>query len=276
MKILITGHKGFIGKNLKNYFKNKINLEFYNWKENTFPNLHNVKAVIHMGAISSTTEKNVKKIMKQNYDFTTKLIDLCIKKKIQLIYASSASVYGNTKNFKETSQLFPNSNYSWSKYLIDRYLEKKLLKKLSFKIQGLRFFNVYGNFESHKKEQKSVFHKFIFQSKKYKKIYTFKGSSKFKRDFIFVEDVCKIIEKFLSVKESGIWNVGTGIATSFEDIAKYIGKKTQSKIVHIPMPINLKNHYQVYTKSNNKKLINSLGKIDFIKPYDWIDIKLKS
>ena len=93
-----------------------------------------------------------------------------------------------------------------------------------------------------------------------------------------IANICasKVIEKFLSVKESGIWNVGTGIATSFEDIAKYIGKKTQSKIVHIPMPINLKNHYQVYTKSNNKKLINSLGKIDFIKPYDWIDIKLKS
>ena len=260
-KILITGHKGFIGKNLYNYLKKKgYNIEGYEYKKNKFPKTSLYDLVVHLGAISSTTEKDVNKILSQNLDFSIKLINSCNKTNTHLIYASSAGIYGNTKRFVEDLKYIPLSPYAWSKYLFDRYI---LNNKFKITYQGLRFFNVYGNYEKHKGEQMSVFHKFYKDSIKKKEIYLFEGSRKIYRDFIFVEDCVQIIEMFFQVKESGIWNLGTGEATSFYDIAKYYKLKTKTKIKFIKMPLHIKQNYQYFTKSNNTKLIKTIGKYRF-------------
>lgn len=260
-KILVTGHKGFIGKNLCNFLiKKNYLVTGYEYKRDSIPDVSSFDIVIHLGAISSTTESNIEKILTQNLDFSIKLINECNKFNTHFIYASSAGVYGNGKIFKETSKVTPLSPYAWSKYLFDRYI---LNNKFKITYQGLRFFNVYGNYEKHKGEQMSVFHKFYKDSIKKKEIYLFQGSRKIYRDFIFVEDCIQIIEMFFQVKESGIWNLGTGEATSFYDIAKYYKLKMQTKIKFIKMPLHIKQNYQYFTKSNNTKLIKTIGKYRF-------------
>ena len=124
MKILITGHKGFIGQNLMQYLTQQgYTVEGYEYDSKTFPDTIRFDQVIHLGAISSTTETNIEKIMLQNYDFSMKLLKKCISARVPLQYASSASVYGNTKDFSESSNKNPNSAYSWSKYLFDREVD---------------------------------------------------------------------------------------------------------------------------------------------------------
>lgn len=272
-KILVTGHKGFIGKNLYNFLiKKNYLVTGYEYKKNNFPDTSLFDIVIHLGAISSTTENNIEKLLVQNLDFSIKLIQECNKSNTHFIYASSAGVYGNGKNFNEKSEVIPLSPYAWSKYLFDRYV---LNNNFNITYQGLRFFNVYGNYEKHKGEQMSVFHKFIKDSIKKKEIYLFEGSRQIYRDFIFVEDCIQIIEMFFKVKESGIWNLGTGEATSFYEIAKYYKLKIKTKIKFIKMPTHIKQNYQYFTKSNNTKLIKTIGKYNF-KRFEYFVDKLFS
>ena len=129
MKILVTGYKGFIGKNLFRYLKKKnLNVYGYEYSRKKFPIVKKYNWVIHLGAISSTTETNFKKIMKQNYYFSTKLVNECIKYNVNLQYASSASVYDFRYGFKENSKCNPKSPYSKSKYLFDKYVENLIIK----------------------------------------------------------------------------------------------------------------------------------------------------
>jgi ADP-L-glycero-D-manno-heptose 6-epimerase len=196
------------------------------------------------------------------------LINECNKFNKHFIYASSAGVYGNEGIFSETSKGVPLSPYAWSKYLFDRYV---LNNKFNTTYQGIRFFNVYGRYEKHKKEQMSVFHKFYNDSIKMKEIYLFEGSKNIYRDFIYVEDCLNVIEKFFNINESGIWNLGTGKAISFYDIAKYYKFKLNSKIKYISMPPHIKKNYQYFTKSNNIKLFKTIGKYNFKKIEYFID-----
>ena len=270
LKILITGTDGFIGKNLKRYLLSKgHNISDYEFVEDVIPDVSGYDKVIHMGAISSTTERDVEKVLRQNLDFSYKLLQLCDMEGVDLIYASSASVYGDGTNFKEDAPKYPQSPYSWSKYLFDRSIE--MLSWENCNIKGLRFFNVYGEHEQHKGDQMSVFHKFKKQAKDSGKVHPFEGSSEFLRDFIYVGDVCQIIEKMMYLDQTGIWNVGTGEATSFADIANSIAKKYNSEVEPIKMPENLTKQYQKYTCSDNTKLIKDIGNFKFTKPKEWIE-----
>ena len=120
----MTGHRGFIGKNLWLYFKSKgHNVQGLEWGDTPeFLLPQDLDLVIHCGAISSTTEYNAEKLMKKNYEFTTDLIVQCLERNIDLQYASSASVYGDGKTFRETDDCRPMNGYAWSKYLIDRFV----------------------------------------------------------------------------------------------------------------------------------------------------------
>lgn len=174
--IVVTGGLGFIGKNLVSSlrkienFKNKIivvdkkktclsddfkyinNIDFLKkLRINNFAK--KVDFIFHQGANSNTAEKNFKLIMDDNYFYSINLIDLCEKKNIPIIYASSASVYGILpKSFKEISDMAPANYYSISKSLVDLYVLKKIKKNKKIKIIGLRYFNVYGKGENKKKE----------------------------------------------------------------------------------------------------------------------------
>lgn len=256
MKILLTGYKGFIGSNmLKELTEHEVTT--FEWGE-TLPTIEGHDWVIHMGANSSTTERDVELIMHQNVDFSVWLLNQCIKHKINLQYSSSASVYGMRKeNFTEDANVDPRSPYAWTKYLFERHISNLNPEKTNgIVIQGFRYFNVYGPNEDHKKDQASPYHKFTKQYKETGKIKLFENSDKYLRDFIPVEQVCKTHVDFLNVKESGVWNVGTGTPKSFLDVALSIAPV--EAIEYIPMPDILRDSYQEYTCADMTKTRNSL------------------
>ena len=256
MKILLTGYKGFIGSNMLDALK-EHEVTTFEWGE-TLPSIKGHDWVVHMGANSSTTERNIEKIMHQNVDFSVWLLNQCIKHGIDLQYSSSASVYGMRKeNFKEDQPVDPRNPYAWTKYLFERHvsnIEPKALKGI--RVQGFRYFNVYGKGEDHKEGQASPYHTFAKQYRETGKIKLFENSENYLRDFIPVEQVCKTHIDFFDVKESGVWNVGTGTPKSFLDVALSIAPV--EAIEYIPMPEKLRDSYQSYTCADMSKTLESL------------------
>lgn len=255
MKILITGYKGFIGQNMVNALKDEHELSFYEWGEEP-PEFEGLDWCIHLGAISSTAERDVEKVMRQNHDFSCLVLMACQMHGVNLQYASSASVYGLGKDFNEDAPKSPQSPYAWSKYLFDRNVLSQKFDKIH--VQGFRYFNVYGPHEGHK-DQPSPHHMFTKQAETTGVIKLFEGSENFKRDFISVHKVIDIQKKFFDVKESGIWNVGTGRPQSFKHVAETIAEGMEAKIEYIPMPDHLKAQYQSYTCADLTKLNNTLN-----------------
>ena len=215
--------------------------------DDEFPNIQGLDWVIHLGAVSSTTG-GVEEVMKHNYEFSLKLYDACVKHNVNLQWASSASVYGTTDKFVESNEPNPSSPYSWSKYLTERYIEQNPSNII---VQGFRYFNVYGPHEDHKGNMASPYHKFSKEYKETGVITLFKGSSKHLRDFIPVEDVIDMHLRFMDVDVSGIFNMGTGKAKSFLDVAKEISKNKVFK--YIPIPSKIKKNYQSYTCADMTK-----------------------
>ena len=281
--IIVTGGLGFIGKNIVNQINSSLKKEVIIvdkpkakiLKNNKYLNnliflkkLKNknfakkIRFIFHQGANSNTAEKNFSSIMLDNFFYTEELISLCEKFDIPLIYASSASVYGrDTRIFSEREKLNPSNYYAISKSLIDLLVEKKIKKNKKLKIIGLRYFNVYGPGEERKKRMASVFYHFNKQLKNQSFIKLFKGTDGYKngeqkRDFVHVYDCVNINLFFFKKFKSGIYNVGSGIATTFNLIAKNIcnASKKKFKIKYIDMPNDILDGYQNYTKANITKL----------------------
>jgi len=235
--IILTGSKGFIGKNfLKKINEPIIEVE----KENAykfisgFDRWNEVSLIIHQGAISSTTEKNIQTLHHNNVAFTLFLFEKAIQYQIPVKYASSASVYGNqTKKLKVIN---PLNYYAITKLQIDYFVQDNLDKFRS--IQGFRYFNVYGVGEEHKEDQARG------------KLKLFKGSNKFFRDFVCVDDVVDIV---LNTNiESGIYDLGTGSPVSFQKVAEFVAEKEKGEIEYIDFPEHLKGKYQDYTCADMK------------------------
>lgn len=258
MKILVTGYAGFIGKNMVKLLQCDHELSFHEWGEPK-PSISGHDLVIHLGANSATTERNVELIMQQNLDFSIWLLHECQFQKVHLQYSSSASVYGRNLDFSESAPVDPQSPYAWTKYLFDRYV---LTRIESFKtpVQGFRYFNVYGPGEDHKADQASPHHKFTQQAKNTGVIRLFERSDNYLRDFVPVELVCQIHREFFHVPESGIWNVGTGKPQSFQHVAEQIAQQHQAKIEYVPMPENIARQYQAYTCADLSKMKNTINK----------------
>ena len=273
MNILITGHKGFIGQNMMKFMKSKghtvTGFEYYDNAEH-FPDLKGIHTVIHLGAETDTTCGNIHYVLEKNYDFSKKLYDECQRRHIMLQYASSASVYGHNRKTAEYEFKEPLNYYATSKYLFDRYVETQAPVS---RVQGFRYFNVYGPHEEHKKDQASPISKFFHEATWKYEIDIFEGSENFKRDFVFVGDICELHYRMLDVNESGILNAGTGVATSFEEIAIMIAEKYESNVNRIPMPEELKHQYQEYTCANLHKL-NSTVKMNWFPVEDYINYEL--
>lgn len=256
MKILITGSNGFIGQNMVNALRDEHDLKFFNWGD-SLPYLNGIAICIHLGGLSSTTETDVDKILTMNYDFSRWLLGECQRFGVNFQYASSASVYGYSQNFKEDGPVDPRSPYAWSKYLFDRYVHQ-YRDRWKYPVQGFRYFNVYGEFEDHKGDQASPYHKFTKQAKETGVIKIFEGSENFKRDFVPVENVVKVHKKFFSLPKSGVWNIGTGTAKSFKEVAEEIAAEYNAKIEYIPMPEHIKKQYQTYTCADLTKLRSTI------------------
>ena len=235
----------------------------------------NVSAVIHMGAISATTESNFNRLLQSNIRFSQALWHWCAENKVPFIYASSAATYGNGSvgygdNESELDKLSPLNAYGFSKHFFDRWVQLELSKNQPTPPQwcGLKFFNVYGPNEYHKGRMASVaFHAFN-QFKETNQIKLFKSEHPSYadgmqvRDFIYVKDAVKIIIFFLNNNNfSGLYNVGTGNAETFKALAEALLINTKGQpddIKYIEMPNDLKGKYQYYTQATMNK-INSIG-----------------
>jgi ADP-L-glycero-D-manno-heptose 6-epimerase len=266
MRILVTGHEGFIGKNVAQYLQSQGHeVEGWEWEPGVLPSTEDYEWCIHLGAISSTTYTDVNQILEQNFEFSVRLAQICENFGTNFQYASSASVYGPTTHFTENGPLLPQSPYAWSKYMFDRFINQ-YINEFQIKIQGFRYFNVYGPGEEHKGEQASPYTKFTRQAKENNVITLFEDSENYKRDFVCVEDVCRVHEKMFDSAATGIFNIGTGTATSFETVASAIANKHGAAIHRIPMPDNLKSQYQKYTCADLTKLNSAID-------MQWTNIK---
>ena len=235
----------------------------------------NVSAVIHMGAISATTESNFNRLLQSNIRFSQALWHWCAENKVPFIYASSAATYGNGSvgygdNESELDKLSPLNAYGYSKHFFDRWVQLELSKNQPTPPQwcGLKFFNVYGPNEYHKGRMASVaFHAFN-QFKETNQIKLFKSEHPSYadgmqvRDFIYVKDAVKIVIFFLNNNNfSGLYNAGTGNAETFKALAEALLINTKGQpddIKYIEMPNDLKGKYQYYTQATMNK-INSIG-----------------
>ena len=216
-----------------------------------------VTMVYHLGAISSTTVTDTAKVTKNNILFSSQLLELCVAKSIPFVYASSASTYGSIYGpHREWQSLKPINYYAISKASFDMLAQQKITDNPDARIIGLRYFNVYGPREHHKGEMASPVYKFIQQARETGEIKIFEGSNRFKRDFIHISDVVAITKSAATFEsaQSGVYNVGTGIARSFREVAEIIAHELNAKIIEIPFPNHLVGKYQRHTQSDNSKL----------------------
>ena len=255
MKILLTGYKGFIGSHMFRALEaHGHHVSVYDWGE-ILPSVMEQDWVIHMGAISSTTERDIEKVMAQNHDFTIQLYEACHTFGINFQYSSSASIYGLVSTFREDAEPDPRTPYAWSKYLTERHIQRH---PMGARAQIFRYFNVYGpEGEEHKGSQASPYAQFKRQAEETGKITVFEGSDRFLRDFVPVSRIVETHLKFLNIKESGVWNVGTGTPRSFMSVAKEFAVPIET----VPMPDILKDSYQKYTCADMTRYNTTVNKL---------------
>lgn len=216
-----------------------------------------IEAVFHQGACTTTTEWDGQYMMDTNFEYSKRVLHFCLEQRIPLFYASSASVYGAGTDFEiDRHNERPINAYAFSKLMFDQYL-RKLLPTVQSQVVGLRYFNVYGPGERYKGAMASVVHHFNEQLQSGDEVRLFSGSDGYGdgeqlRDFIYVDDVAAVN---LWMREnphiSGIFNLGTGRARTFNDMARaVIGWHGRGNIRFIPFPENLRDSYQSYTQAD--------------------------
>lgn len=235
-----------------------------------------IEAIIHMGAISATTETDADKIIDNNFHLTMALWGWCVANSVRFIYASSAATYGDGEQgfvddtaIDSLARLQPLNAYGWSKHLTDRKIMRMIDDGMLTPPQwvGLKFFNVYGPNEYHKGGQQSVVSHVFPKAVKGEKAVLFKSHHPdYKdggqlRDFVSVNDCVNVILWLLdNPKVSGIFNCGTGKARSFADLARavYAALDQECEIDFVPTPENIRDKYQYFTEADMSKL-RSLG-----------------
>jgi len=224
--------------------------------------------ILHMGACSATTETDVSYLMENNYRYTRMLAEYSAEKKVHFLYASSGATYGDGKcgysdSNEVSARLKPLNAYGYSKQLFDLFAINSGLDK---KITGFKFFNVFGPNEYHKGDMRSVIAKAYPSILAGEKMKLFKSyledykDGEQKRDFVYIKDAVEMVWYFIEHREKkGIFNVGTGKARSWNDLAKAMfsaaGKAPQ--IEYIEMPETLRDKYQYFTQADISKLQES-------------------
>lgn len=294
--IIVTGGAGFIGSafvwklnqegidniiivdrlGTSDKWKNLVNLRFVNYihkddflemiDTDTMP--FEIDAIVHMGACSSTTERDADYLWHNNYVYTKLLAEWALEHDIRFIYASSAATYGDgskgfSDNHKKTDDLKPINMYGYSKQVFDLWV---LRQKLEKKMAGIKFFNVFGPNEYHKGDMSSVVFKAFHQIKETGRVKLFKSYKKeYKdggqmRDFVYIKDCVNVMWwLFKNPKVNGIFNLGTGKARNWNDLIKavFTAMKKKTNIKYIEMPEALRNQYQYFTEADMSKLKNA-------------------
>jgi len=282
MRVLVTGGAGFIGSNITNILEDKgaevVVLDDFSHSDyknlldsrvkiicadvsdkKAFEKLPKIDAVIHEAAITDTTIDDDTKMMEVNFNGFKNALNFCLKKKIRLVYASSAGVYGSGASpMKEDQKKTPHNIYAYSKYMCDCLAQDVMRKKNFPLIVGLRYFNVYGPAEYHKGTSASMIYQLYLQMKDGKNPRVFKYGQQ-KRDFIYVKDVARITVEALQLKQSAILNVGTGKARSFNDIIAALNNVLNMDLTPDYFDNPYEGKYQDYTEADTAKLIEKFG-----------------
>ena len=224
-----------------------------------------IETIIHMGANSSTTEKDADHLFSNNYLYTQELAKYCLSKNIRFIYASSAATYGDgslgfVDDETKLETLRPLNMYGYSKQLFDLWAKKNNVLN---KIVGIKYFNVFGPNEYHKGDMRSVVHKAFEQVRDTGKVRLFKSlNPKYKdgeqmRDFVYIKDAIDMTLYFIDHPDkNGIFNVGAGKARTWNDLVSAlfnaIGKPVN--IEYIDLPDHLREKYQYFTEANLDKI----------------------
>lgn len=296
--ILITGGAGFIGSNLAFYFqenhpeakvvvydcfrsgetlsngnlksfghfKNLVgfNGEIISGDINDPDGIKNLKEnyrfdyIFHEAAISDTTALEQDLMIKTNVNAYKELLEMAMLHGANMIYASSAATYGDAASPQRVGREAPQNVYGFSKLSMD-HLSREYMKKAGISIVGLRYFNVYGPHEYFKNTTASMVLQFGHQLLAGKNPRLFKGSDKILRDFIYIEDVIQANIKAMHPNESGIYNVGTGKARSFQDIVDILQRelRTDYACEYIPNPFI--GSYQFHTEADITTSRTGLG-----------------
>jgi ADP-L-glycero-D-manno-heptose 6-epimerase len=311
--IVVTGAAGFIGANLvkglndrgetdilavdnltrSDKFANLVDCEIADYldKETFLHELADgafdgeIVVLFHQGACSDTMERDGRYLMENNYRYTVTLFEHCQREEVPLIYASSAAVYGAGPTFSEgRSYEAPLNAYGYSKFLFDQYLRRRWNERTA-QVVGLRYFNVYGPREAHKGRMASVAFHFYHQYCASGRVRLFEGSGGYdageqRRDFVSVEDVVRVNLYFLEHPDrAGIFNVGTGAAQTFNDVAVAtvnacrtasgeapltLGAMREAGVIeYIPFPEGLKERYQSYTEAD----LGNLRRSGYAEPF---------
>ena len=220
-----------------------------------------IEAILHLGACSATTEWNGKLMMERNYTYSRDLLHACLAARAPFVYASSAAVYGASTTFREERAFeLPLNVYGYSKKLFDDYVRRNALGQGMSPVVGLRYFNVYGPREQHKGEMASVAYHLYGQVRRGKTAKLFGASDGIaageqRRDFVHVEDVAAVNLWALERGVSGIFNCGTGEATTFRTLGEaLIGAAGTGAIEYIPFPEKLRGRYQAETRADLTRL----------------------
>jgi len=302
MTLIVTGAAGFIGSNIvkalnergerviavdnltrADKFKNLVDCEIDDYLDKTEfvtrfrrGDFGRVRAVFHEGACSDTMESDGRYMMENNFRYSRDVLDICLENDIQFLYASSAAVYGGSEQFIEQREFEkPLNVYGYSKFLFDQIV-RQLLPRAKSQIAGFRYFNVYGPREAHKSRMASVafhnFNQFLEQGKvKLFGEYLDYAPGQQTRDFISVEDVVNVNLFFFDHPgKSGIFNLGTGRAQPFNDIARTVVNTLREQrgeavlpldelvarglIEYIPFPDALRGKYQCFTQADQSRL----------------------
>ena len=299
MYYIVTGAAGFIGSNLvkalnergensivavdhlkyADKFKNLVDCEIADFmdkrdflekiQEGFFDGL--VTAVLHQGACSDTMETDGRYMMDNNYQYSLELLNYCQNEEIPFLYASSASVYGGGREFRESRECeSPLNVYAYSKFLFDQIVRRRWQKR-SAQVVGLRYFNVYGPNEAHKGAMASVVWHLTRQLRETGELKLFEGSHGYddgeqRRDFIHVDDVVAVVLWFLEHPGvSGIFNVGTGKSASFNDLASAVIECLGTgEIRYVPFPSDLEASYQSFTEAD----LSALRAAGYSAPFD--------
>ena len=297
--VLVTGGAGFIGSNIVAELAADSSLDVVvcdrlrtadsgKWRnlakhpiadfiapEAMFPWLEqraaDVRAVVHMGAISSTTEPDADKIIHNNFSLSRDLFRWCAQHCKPMIYASSAATYGDAAmgfydrdDAANLVELRPLNAYGWSKALFDLFAARAAAQgEAPPQWAGLKFFNVYGPNEGHKGSMKSVAAQVWPKASRGETIQLFRSHRNDiadggqLRDFIYVRDVAKIVGWLLeNVQVSGIYNLGSGKARSFKDLAEAVFRAAghQPSIEYVDMPADIRDRYQYFTQAEMGRL----------------------